>query len=244
MQLRKHEVAGALGAAEKDILKDTLSEAVALKKDCINIYRALKDFRENGGDEFDLLDNIEPCSTLNTTVLWRYCHCRFSVSDIVSKYLDRMFDVLSVFKSNLGKAIDAAFCIEDSELELLEGQAYKIASSCLFFLLVEFDVFSSIGDDSASTSIDETIVLYCQVYNKQPARFCAELFEESKEFHPKFDVFDGCPELEIEFQKVMGPLIVGIDEEDLTLDIVEGVIRGEIEPDVAVVLTNRGADVE
>lgn len=227
MKLVKHEVSSLSGEVAREAIVSTFEEAVTLYHDCKHIYDALNEYKVAGGDELDLMDEVEPYKAFHLTSLAWFSSCKCSKNILVNKYLERVFCTISAFERNLSLAVDAAFCIQDDELDLLVKQSYDVVAGAIFFCLVEFDLFSNI-DDEKTAEVDEIVVSYCQRRMASLSDLQKELIEASKQFHPKFDVFDANPEYEDEFQKIVGPAIVGIDESCLTTELVKQVILGEI----------------
>ena len=231
--LNKHDVSILALCFERDSLISALTEAYQVVQNCKNIESTIKEYTEGSIDEFDVIDTIQDCSSFDLTDLEKFKTYRCSKKLIVNKYLVRVFSDVETLLKKLKRAEDASFCITDDEVKDIQDSIYKVISGMIFFILVEFDVFDCLNDngDVVLDSIDEIVVSYCQRYCKEPKDFLTELCNDSKVYTLKFDVFDSNPELELPFQQVMGPSIVGVDEEQLTLDIVKKVIAGDISPE-------------
>lgn len=236
MKLVKHETSTLIVTFSRESTVAAFEEAISLYRNCKFVYETLVDFVVNNGDEFDLLDALEPYSSFDVSNLSKFRTFKCSKSGMVNKYLDRVFEELSAFKKNLDAAIDASFCISKEELDLLMKQAKQVTAGMIFFALVEFHMFDAVKDDDSvhAENLDEIIDTYCQKTRMDANTLISGIIEDSKIYKLRFDVFDSYPELEELFQKYMGPNILGVDESMLTIEMARQVVNGEITPEALV----------
>lgn len=238
MKLEKHQVSSFAGNVSRDLIVDAFGEAMTLTRDCRRIYTSLNEFKEKNIDEFDLMDEIEAYASFDIASLSRYCGCMCSKKIIVNKYMERVLQLYSAAEENLRKALDVSFCISDEELDAVIAQLYGVIAGTGFFCLVEFDVFDLLQEDGSVCldSVDEILVSYSQTTMMPIPDLVEELLSLASEFKPRFDIFDSYPELEDEFQKIMGPNIIGVNDEYLTIELVQQVINGNMTPEELVLM--------
>ena len=239
MNLKKHYLSEFAGTVPREFVVNSFREAVDLMQDCRKVYQLLQKYEDGEFDEFDLTDEVGLYSSFYVSDLQMYCHCLCSTSVMVNKYMKRTMEQYVSFSENLNKAIKACFCINEDEIKVLLSQAYNVISGVSFFCMVEFNLFDSIPDTGDVVEMDEIAFSYCRLTNKDPNDFVRECHEFATSFRPKFDVFDSYPELELEFQKVMGPNIIGVNEEYLTLEMVKEVLSGVTSPEQLVATVAR-----
>lgn len=232
--LIKHEIFKDVHAVEMGTVSAALEEALTICKDVQYIRTKLIELQDGEIDEFELMDEITSYAVFDYSNLSVCKTCAVSVNQIVNKYLKQVLTGLSTFADNLSCATDCVFQIEEDELQTLISQAYNVISGMIFFVLVEFNIFSLTGETTADYDIDEVFDGYCRKNQLDPVTEADKLLTLSKEYKMKIDLFDSCPELEDQFYVVMGPNVIGIDFSLLTLDMVHSVIAGDVTPEQLV----------
>lgn len=232
--IKKHEVSSIAVGFPRTVLVGSFSEAVSIIKDCQEMEHALKNLKVGEADEFDVTDLLEDYFTLDRENLESFKRCNTSCKIEVNKYLNRVFTDLEVLRKRLDAAIKAMCCIDVEEIDSLLKSLYKVISGFLYFILIEFDIFDYVdanGDVNTTGDVDEIVMSYCNRENKKIDDLVSYLYSLSKDYVPKLDIFDSYPELEEQFQSVMGPNCACIDEKYLTLKMIKDVIDGITTPE-------------
>lgn len=232
--LTKHEIFKDVHGVEIGTVSAALEEALTICGDAKYIREMLVQFQNGDIDEFELMDEITSYAVFDYNNLSVCKTCAASVNQVVNKYLKQVLANLGVFSENLSCATDCVFQIGDDELQTLIDQAYNVVSGMVFFVMVEFNVFSLIGATTSDYEIDEVFDGYCRKNQLDPIAEADKLLALSKEYKMRIDLFDSCPELEDQFYIIMGPNVIGIDFSMLTLDMVRDVLSGDITPEELV----------
>ena len=69
---------------------------------------------------------------------------------------------------------------------------------------------------------------FCKHYGLNPEEYTKSINDLRSIYKIKLNFFDEYPELEEPFEAMMGPNIINIDEDKITLDIVKQVLKGDI----------------
>ena len=238
--LRKHEVKEALSKGGVETLTEAFAEAYEIVKSIRYAHDLIKDFREEwDGDEFELADSLEPLAVFNCDNLFLFSKWYASKSDVINKNLSRAVMQVGILQKSLQEALDCSCALEDKEFESLEKQTANVVSGVLFFLLSEFDLFQLASEDPTTDyAVDEIVDGYCKKSGVDAINLAQFLTSLSKEYRIRMAVFDACPEWEDRFHEMMGPLICGVDVEDVTLEQVRSIITGEMTPEDLVAAMN------
>lgn len=146
-------------------------------------------------------------------------------------------------------------CFDEEELNTIEKQVCELLGNLAFFLQYEFCILESFRSREAlvkqgvtNYADNEDFVLDACVYdavNSGNAGLDLDtvintVMEVAENFRASLELFEEYPELENPFIEAMGSYYADVDEDNLTIDIVRGVLDGSISPDKVFLLTRYG----
>lgn len=246
MNAVKHEISHDLAGYTVDDLANLFLEVYDLYLDAMSIHSALTEFISEEMQLDDLLDEVEANSTFSTTRLHTFRMSHGSVKPLVNKYVHKLFDTIVEFESTLQKFIALSFSVSDEELNHLKDLAYRVVSSCLFFLMIEFDMVDSLKDVRNCTfdNVDEVIIVACKMRYLDLRTLMGTIIYNYDKYRMHFEVFDLFPDSETQFLELMGDYACLVDDTKLTEDIVSGLFDGKISPMQVLSLTSDLTDDE
>lgn len=238
--LQKHEVCSLIHGITNQELVGLFKEAATLIKDVRVVWSELQSYQRGETEDWDLVDALEPYANVEIDNIAKFHAWKSSNDDIVNRYLDRVYYTIPVYAERLSYAIDCVFQLTDEEIENLIRCAYDVISGMVFLLVSEFGLYeygTGTADDG-DPDIDEVFNEYCKSTMTNPAEFVKSMLAAAEEFRVKINLFDSYPEYENLFYAAMGPDIIAVDPELLTVDMVAAVVTGEISPEELIAQLN------
>lgn len=237
--LIKHRINDVIRSLNIQDVSEMFAEALQLLRDAKVVYKELLDFKAGNVEDFEAADDLEPYTTVQYNSIAKFRTWKSSANALVNKYLEKMYPAIPVYEKNLIVAVDCAMQIQDSELDKLITQTYKVISGMGFLLVLEFELFEiPTMNDGTELDIDEVFDAYCKRTTEDPYKLAASLVQVTEEFPIKLELFDANPEYEEAFYKIMGPDAAYIDESKLTIDMVYDVVSGNKTPEELIQYMN------
>lgn len=238
--LINHEIQTVVNNMRKDELFKCFTEAYTVACQLIELRSTLQQWKQGSLDDDELFDSIDELNYFSYNSLLDFSRWANSKDTILNKYLSRTMSYFEVVKKNVQIVSDSACVPTDEEYNLLLKGLYSIISGILYFIIHEFNLKTTIlaAETKDDVPVDEIVSHYCASTNKDLLDFVLSVCELGDKFKFKLDFFDDYPNKEEDFERVMGPLVVGIDEATLTISLVDDVIAGKITPAELLEITN------
>lgn len=132
--------------------------------------------------------------------------------------------------------VDDGLFLADDECEQLNKMLNQIISELVYSIYYEFDIPTHVQKLEADEDyVDEIIKMYCDSYSIPMRDIITQIAEDKVKYPFRLSIFEDYPEYEADFEKIMGPLVGSLMENDkLTLEQVKDVINGKITPEALV----------
>lgn len=243
--VKEHEANMSVGRLEPEDLLRFLNQSIAITKGLQNLDEELKEWIDNISEECgitsctmesvltddetdDLLEILEDAEIQDYDCInLFYSHC-YSTWDSLNAYLRTTVFTIIEFNKLINKLTSSWTCPTMEELKKIHNYARSILTNLLFIVYFEFDMDSVNNLVDGRYYIDEIYNKYCMQYGLDPEEHTKVISELKYVYRIKLDIFDEYPELEESFEAIMGPNYANIDEEKLTIQIVKGVLSGEM----------------
>ena len=117
-------------------------------------------------------------------------------------------------------------------------------------LRYEFDLNSAMtsylehSNNKEEMDVDVVFEQYCARYNLDIIDTIKSIIAINSVYKATLPIFEENPELEEPFEQVMGPYLADVDPDALTLEIVRGILSGNIIPSEVYKLMHQGDDQE
>lgn len=246
--VKEHKANYTLGKLEPEILLKFLDQ-------CISIVNGLQSYEEEIGellkdvsdreditlakvdlesilsdDEIDeLLETLESSEIQNFDALSAFYSNFYSTWDSLNVHVRNTIYIISEFNNLVRRYAESWTCPSMSDLKTTLLHCNTIIKNLLFIAYFEFDMNSvNVKENDGRFYIDEIYDKYCKHYNLNPEEHTKTINDLRAIYKIKLSIFEEHPELEEPFEELMGPNMVNIDEDKLTLQIVKDVINGKI----------------
>lgn len=233
-----HKMSDLIREISKVEMQEVLHDMLQCRTRLERIWDDLERFNDGVLDEFDLLDTAEANRLPNLLVLKQMADCRMSVYDPLNTYFSRTVGALEAAASNLELMCDTGSAPVEDELQILKDSVFYSLAGILFMLRWEFgceDTCNSLEKDAGNPYVDE--ILFCALGEQSATQteavrlvvsFAEKVLKDCDKFKLKLDIFDEAPEKEADFESLVGPALGEIDEQRLTMDLVDSLLAGEI----------------
>ena len=191
---------------------------------CVNTEQQIKKLKKEEIDAFDFMSEIEMLTITDFNTIIEYTNGVCSDYSSISRCL----------RNAIG--FNAWAGATDEELQALEEYTTELAGIFSHVLRYEFDLNgalkSYLDHDKNKEEMDIDVVFeqYCSKYNLDVIKTIESIIAINSVYKATLPIFDDYPELEEPFEAIMGPYLADIDPDALTMDIVKGVISGDIMP--------------
>lgn len=230
-----HEANTKIGTLSAGNLLDFLNCSVTIVKNLQSFRGELSEvlgevsIESLSDDELDsLLELLEDSVVLDTTPLDLFVMYNYSRWGSLNKYLRDTIYYIKTYNALLEKYVQRWTRPTQEDLVKMKSYCESVLSNLLFIIYFEFDMGSVFEEVSGRYYIDEIYNKFCNQFGLDPEENSKAIEDLKKVFKIHLAIFDEYPELEEPFSVIMGPNLVDIDEEKLTLDIVTKVISGEL----------------
>lgn len=242
----KHATSNLIRSLTTQELVAVFDETTTLLNNSVIIDKALADYQDGAIDGDELLDAFEDYgNAFRVEHLNTFSKAYCSSVDELNKYLEKTMTKVVTLEHGI-RVVKETYCEPDEEeTKALRDTLYAVISGLSFFLYHEFALQMIIDSANAGAlELDEIVFSYCGENNKDAEKVASTIAEYVKQYKMSLEIFDEYPEKEIEFEKIMGPYVVGVAEERLTLELVDKVLTGVITPEELCKLTQLDDDQE
>lgn len=244
--VKEHQANYTIGNLEPEDLFNFLNQSISIVKGLQSfdeeIGDYLKEISENSetnalakpdletvltDDDIDeLLEIIEAAEIQNFDAIIKfYNHC-YSTWDSLNAYIKNTLVIIKEFNVIVTKYSSSWTCPSFRDLNTLSTYGKDIIKNLLFIVYFEFDMESvNCQEKDERFYIDEIYDKFCKHYGLNPEEYTKSINDLRSIYKIKLNFFDEYPELEEPFEAMMGPNIINIDEDKITLDIVKQVLN-------------------
>lgn len=243
--IKKHEINTAIGHPALTDLEGYLYEAISVTDQLVELLQSIHEF-EGTLDDDDLLDAIDTAAVIQINGLHIFESCRLSVCSPINKYLSRtlslMEDLLKLLEKYSISSMTPVDDDGDDGLNMFKKMVQQCIGGLAHFICYEFFLFEysdATAEENEKPDIDEVYYNVTSKSGRIDAREKAvELCALAIQFKQRLDIFDEYPEKEIEFDRIMGPFAVELNENALTIELITDVIDGKLTPQELLAITN------
>ena len=221
----KHEGTNLIMNPKREDFFEFFVQAIASirrVKDCFEITDGIM----NGDiDGFDGLDELEQNKFIDVAALENFAYKGFSKYQSIAVVIRYALGTIAGFNKMVSDFVDDGLFLADDECEQLNKMLNQIISELVYSIYYEFD----------EDYVDEIIKMYCDSYSIPMRDIITQIAEDKVKYPFRLSIFEDYPEYEADFEKIMGPLVGSLMENDkLTLEQVKDVINGKITPEALV----------
>lgn len=248
--VKEHEANTTLGTIEPEDLLKFLNQCISVVKGLQSyeeeVKEILKSYEEQvantlaqsalpldsalSDDDIDeLLEIMESAEIQNYDAISLFYASFYSTWDSLNVHVRTTVFLIKEFNKLVNKHADAWICPSLEDLKTTINYATTIIKNLLFIAYYEFDMGSvNVQEADGRFYIDEIYDKYCKHYGLDPEE-CTKIIGDLKSIYKiKLSIFDEHPELEEPFEELMGPNLINVDDDKITLEIVKDVIEGKL----------------
>ena len=187
-------------------------------------------------DGFDGLDELEQNKFIDVAALENFAYKGFSKYQSIAVVIRYALGTIAGFNKMVSDFVDDGLFLADDECEQLNKMLNQIISELVYSIYYEFDIPTHVQKLEADEDyVDEIIKMYCDSYSIPMRDIITQITEDKVKYPFRLSIFEDYPEYEADFEKIMGPLVGSLMENDkLTLEQVKDVINGKITPEALV----------
>lgn len=232
----KHEGTNLIMNPKREDFFEFFVQAIASirrVKDCFEITDGIM----NGDiDGFDGLDELEQNKFIDVAALENFAYKGFSKYQSIAVVIRYALGTIAGFNKMVSDFVDDGLFLADDECEQLNKMLNQIISELVYSIYYEFDIPTHVQKLEADEDyVDEIIKMYCDSYSMPMRDIITQIAEDKVKYPFRLSIFEDYPEYEADFEKIMGPLVGSLMENDkLTLEQVKDVINGKITPEALV----------
>ena len=232
----KHEGTNLIMNPKREDFFEFFVQAIASirrVKDCFEITDGIM----NGDiDGFDGLDELEQNKFIDVAELENFAYKGFSKYQSIAVVIRYGLGTIAGFNKMVSDFVDDGLFLADDECEQLNKMLNQIISELVYSIYYEFDIPTHVQKLEADEDyVDEIIKMYCDSYSIPMRDIITQIAEDKVKYPFRLSIFEDYPEYEADFEKIMGPLVGSLMENDkLTLEQVKDVINGKITPEALV----------
>lgn len=232
----KHEGTNLIMNPKREDFFEFFVQAIASirrVKDCFEITDGIM----NGDiDGFDGLDELEQNKFIDVAALENFAYKGFSKYQSIAVVIRYALGIIAGFNKMVSDFVDDGLFLADDECEQLNKMLNQIISELVYSIYYEFDIPTHVQKLEADEDyVDEIIKMYCDSYSIPMRDIITQIAEDKVKYPFRLSIFEDYPEYEADFEKIMGPLVGSLMENDkLTLEQVKDVINGKITPEALV----------
>ena len=232
----KHEGTNLIMNPKREDFFEFFVQAIASirrVKDCFEITDGIM----NGDiDGFDGLDELEQNKFIDVAALENFAYKGFSKYQSIAVVIRYALGTIAGFNKMDSDFVDDGKFLADDECEQLNKMLNQIISELVYSIYYEFDIPTHVQKLEADEDyVDEIIKMYCDSYSIPMRDIITQIAEDKVKYPFRLSIFEDYPEYEADFEKIMGPLVGSLMENDkLTLEQVKAVINGKITPEALV----------
>lgn len=232
----KHEGTNLIMNPKREDFFEFFVQAIASirrVKDCFEITDSIM----NGDiDGFDGLDELEQNKFIDVAALENFAYKGFSKYQSIAVVIRYALGTIAGFNKMVSDFVDDGLFLADDECEQLNKMLNQIISELVYSIYYEFDIPTHVQKLEADEDyVDEIIKMYCDSYSIPMRDIITQIAEDKVKYPFRLSIFEDYPEYEADFEKIMGPLVGSLMENDkLTLEQVKDVINGKITPEALV----------
>lgn len=235
--IKDHVICDTVVSLDSYVLIDFFSKLMQDYSLLKEIYTNVQQYSNKEMDDDDIEDffldvHFESISSFRK--LARLYICDYQPVNIYFLRTSHYFESLVELCTNISNRY---YSPNESETEEILDLTYKTLAGVCFLLGTDYHCYDTVKASIDGREVDYDKIVYEHFSKfslvtedrlKMCLDFAKDVFDTSKEFKIKFDVFDACPEKEAQFTELLGPDIGAIDETQLTIALVDDLLSGKI----------------
>lgn len=227
--VQQHEINSIIARFKVDDLVEFMSESIDAIRRCRHLLDEISNYQNGDLDEDELLDELDSFQ-LSTTLIARCSSGFFSVNAGINHYLRKTVSSISSLVYLINMITESGCYPTDAEIDKMITKATDVVAGLSYILVYEFKMDETIATEDDPVE-DEVVFSYRRRLNKGAIEVVKPIVETALKFKIKLEFFDAYPDLEEPFEAFMGPYISSIDQEKLSLELVNQLVSGEITAD-------------
>lgn len=235
--IEKHESSSLIVTPKREDFFDFLMQAMASLEKCENTFSILQDREDGVLDDFEELEALEDSIFNDIQGIVNFAKGGISAQPSIIVGARDVVCHMNKFNEIVQDYIDCGLFLGDEEHNIIREYNRRVISVLLYTIWFEFLIQKHIEtENDPAVWIDEIVKMYLDSYQLKLADFTTKIAELRKEYPFHLSVFDDVPELEADFEAMMGPLMGSLIESDLTIANVKDVLDGKMTPEELVEL--------
>lgn len=235
--IEKHESSNLIVTPKREDFFDFLIQAMASLEKCENTFNILQDSQNGELDEFEELEALEDSIFNDIQGIVNFARGGISAQPSIIVGVRDIVCHMNKFNEVVQDYIDCGLFLGDDERFIINECNRRVISVLLYALWFEFSIQRHIEtENDPAVWIDEIVKMYLDSYQLNLADFTTKIAELRQKYPFHLSVFDDVPELEADFEAMMGPLMGSLIEGDLTVTNVKDVLDGKMTPEELVEL--------
>lgn len=227
----KHETDSTIKELSEQDLINFIDQSMKVIRNSIEILNTLQQAEDEEIDEDDELEILEDCTAGDLESILLFKSACSSVYNSINFYLNEIYEVIVNNNHNIEEIADSGVYITEEWARVLKKENERIVGGLCYILWYEFKVDEYFETaPNIDCKIDQVIKGYYDANNIPVETGMNELCKLKNTYKFKLLVFDEFPEKEDMFIQLMGPYLGGIEQSQLTIELVDSIIDGKIMP--------------
>lgn len=206
-----------------------LKSGIEILKETLNI----EDEAESGDlDPFDELDALGMQKINDLQGLVNFARGSYSAKPAMYVCARDTLAHLKNYNKLLSDYVGFGMFLDEESRAVLRNTSTKIISEMAYMLWFEFDL--DVHEEKIANGedyIDEIVKMYCDTYSVSVEQIVKFAKDTRQAFPFHLSIFDDYPELEEDFEAIMGPDLGALIGVDLTIEQVRKIISGAMTPE-------------
>lgn len=228
--VKKHEKFSVVYDVPTEKYLEFFTDSTKVINALVELDEIFDEFIEGNSDVDDVFDALDEL-VLSCNSIYFVAASFSSVNESRNKYLRNTSEVLEVFNDNVTQITSVGRYPTEADIEILKKELYEVVGGLTYFLMYDYEIFDTLAEIEAGEvnyTIDEVFDGYLKVNCLSVQEFTNVFVEYFKKYKFKLEIFDEHPELEEEFEKIVGPDYNLIPEGTLTIEVVQQIIAGTL----------------
>lgn len=226
--VKRHSTNDTISKISKENLIGFYDECRTAIDVLLSLREAIEQYEDGSIDDeklYDIVCNSDIVNYSNIDIYrWSVC----SWLPAVNRYMGDLLLQIDTYNKKVTYFTENFLYLEPKDIEFFNSYTYLLLSGFIYIVYFDFRMFEIAGSDDGNYDIDEIYDAYCKLNCIDPVEDSETVSKLSKIYKFKLAIFDEYPEYEDDFEKILGPYRLEIDEEQLTVDMVRDLINEKI----------------
>lgn len=227
----KHECSNLITTPKREHFYDFLIQAINVIAKSKETLEIISEVDSDDYDPFEEIEALEGQTYDDVQGISSFASGGISSNPSITIGVRDAITHINKFNTIITEYIDCGLFLDDEQHEILQIYCERIISELAYAIWFEFNVSNHLDTiNSDDAYLDEIIKMYVDSLQVDLESFLENIKNTREQYHFHLSVFDDAPELEAEFEAIMGPYMGSLAEVDLTLPLVKKVINGKLSP--------------